>query len=205
MKKIIILAAIIMTFGGCSTHKKVLKTQSDLKVQNDSETKSNIQSETNLLKVGKSDLIESATVEEINIKQPHSIELTANFRIDSNATLRGDTALKLVDVADKNISVTIYQNGKNGQLTAQIKSKNSVKNVPFSEILIKKSSTNRVVKVDTSKSENIMVHEQTQTKDKSKIEVKETKVNKDIKTNNNFLIIGAIVLILIIAYFYGKY
>ncbi|MCX2474102.1 hypothetical protein OQZ33_07150 [Pedobacter sp. MC2016-05] len=204
MKKLIILAIIIMTFGGCSTQRKISKNESLVRVQNDDEINKAFELESTKSKVGKTDVIELSAVEEIKIKQPHQIELTANFRIDSAATLRGDTALKLVDISDKNVSVTIYQNGKNGQLTAQIRSKNSIENVPFSEISIKKSSTNKIVKVDTSKVENVKVKEQIQIKDKSKTEVNESSVQKDVKKANYLVLIGLGLLIVIVFWILNK-
>jgi hypothetical protein len=196
MKKYLLLVAIIfILFGGCSTHRKVLKSQSELKVENNIESNQEFASNTTAVKLGKTSINESARVEEISVKKPINIELTANFRIDSTATLRGDTALKLVDVSDRNVSVTIYQNGKNGQLTAKIKSKHSVEDVPFSEISIKKSITNKVTNIDTSKIDSSKVSAKVILKDKSKVVASAASVEKDAEKVNYLFLIGFLVLV----------
>ncbi|MFW0718726.1 hypothetical protein [Pedobacter sp. N23S346] len=204
MRNFIIIAIIFLLFGGCTTHKKLLKNQSELKIENHIESTNEIVEESKAVKLGKTNVVESSTVEEISIKKPVNIELTANFRIDSTATLRGDTALKLVDVSDKNVSVTIYQNGKNGQLTAKIKSKNSVEDVPFSEISIKKSTTNKAINIDTSKIDSSKVLVKATLKDKSKVKASKSKVEKDVQKANYLFMISFVVLVVCLLAFLFK-
>lgn len=195
MNKILLFAAIILTFGGCTTKKHLTKSQSELKVENNIEANQEFSSNTTAVKLGKTSINETATVEEISIKKPINIELTANFRIDSSATLRGDTALKLVDVSDKNVSVTIYQNGKNGQLTAKIKSKQGTEDVPFSEINIKKSTTNKVTNINTSKIDSSTIKSKASLIDKSKVSASESSVERDTQQVNYLYVNGFVVLV----------
>lgn len=90
--------------------------------------------------------------EEITVKSnPEPIELTATFRIDTVNSLKGDTALKLVDINDKSVSVSIYQNKRTNELTAKITSKGGSKDVPFSELKIKRNYSENSSKIDTTK------------------------------------------------------
>lgn len=197
MRNYLIITIIILLFGGCSTSRKISKSSTDVKIEKDLESYNELVVKTNEVKSGKSHVKESSIVEEISIKKVLPIELTANFKIDSNATLRGDTALKLVDVSDKNISVTIYQNGKNGQLTAKIKSKAGAVDLPFSEINIKKSSTTKESSIDTTKTLTKDSTASSSFKDKSKLEVKETVEEKEIDKLNNYGLLMVFVLIII--------
>lgn len=184
MKKYLIIATIILLFGGCTTHRKVLKTQSELKIENNIEASNEIVETKASIKVGKTSINESSTIEEVSIKKPVNIELTANFKIDSTAFLRGDTAMKLVDVTDKNVSITIYQNGKTKVLTAKIKTLAGVQDVPFSEINIKKSSTNKTTNIDTSKIDISKQISKSTIKDKSKITASKSSVYRETEKVN---------------------
>jgi len=90
--------------------------------------------------------------EDITVKStPEPIELTATFRLDTASSLKGDTAIKLVDINDKSVSVSIYQNKKTNELTAKITSKRGSKDVPFSELKIKRNYSENTSKIDTTK------------------------------------------------------
>ncbi|WP_316797334.1 hypothetical protein [Pedobacter agri] len=200
MKKYItIIATIILLFGGCTAHRKILKTQSNIKIQNDIESSKEIHEVKSSVELGKSLIKESSTSEEILIKKPVNIELTANFRIDSTAFLRGDTALKLVDISNRNVSITIYQNGKTKVLTAMIKTLQGVQDVPFTEINIKKSITSKSTSVDTSKKENIEVNEKSNLKDKSKISVSSSTLQSATHKVNH---LGIICLMFVIGWLF---
>lgn len=202
MRNYIIIAIIFILFGGCTTKRKVLKTQSELKIENNIESTNEVVESKSSINAGKTNVIESSTVEEISIKKPANIELTANFRIDSTAFLRGDTAMKLVDVKDKNVSVTIYQNGKTKVLTAKIKTLAGVQDVPFSEISIKKSKSTKSTEIDTSKIDNFNVQKKYTFSDKSKIIASASKVEKDTQTVNYLGLVGIIILIALGIYYF---
>ncbi|WP_316736296.1 hypothetical protein [Pedobacter aquatilis] len=205
MKNYLLIFMVFIFCGGCSTTRKINKSSSEVKIEKDIEAKQSLKVVDSSTKSGKSTIIESSTIEEISVKKTPAIELTANFKIDSNATLKGDTALKLIDVSDKNVSVTIYQNGKNGVLTAKIKSKSGVADVPFSEINIKKSSTSKITDIDTSKAEKHEVIVENSLIDKSKTSMKTSEVEKDIsKINYSFLIIFGLALAFILFFVWNK-
>jgi len=185
MKKLIYITTLFILFGGCKTNKSIIKSESTLNIEKNVESNQAFNTKITDVSLGKSSIIESSNVDEITIKKPiNNIELTANFKIDSTATLRGDTALKLVDVSDKNISVTIYQNGKNGQLTAKIKSKNGTEDVPFSEIKIRKATTTKTEEVDTTKNVTSEVSGSATVRDKSKVVHSDSKVEKEVSKVN---------------------
>ena len=196
MKKLIYITALFILFGACKTNKSIIKADTKLNIEKDIESNQTFANRIETVNSGKSSVTEASTVEEITLKKPAAlIELTANFKIDSAATLRGDTALKLVDVSDKNISVTIYQNGKSGQLTAKIKSKSGTEDVPFSEIKIRKATTSRKSDVDTSKTVKSEVTGSATLKDKSKVVQAESKVEKNTQKVNYLFLIGFVVLV----------
>lgn len=200
MKKIIIIITTFILFWGCSATRKISKSSKDVTIQNDIDSQSRVDVKTNVTNVGKSIVKESSTVEEINIRQAPSIELTANFRVDSTAFLRGDTALKLVDITNKNVSVTIYQNGKTKELTAKIRSNGNVQDVPFSEINIKKSTSTKEIKIDTSNTITKDSTAQLSVKDKSKLEASESIVTKEID-RMNYYVLPVIILVLVVLFF----
>lgn len=204
MRNFIIIAIIFVLFGGCTTHKKLLKSQSELKIENNIESTNEVVEETKAVNLGKTNVVESSTIEEISIKKPANIELTANFRIDSTAFLRGDTAMKLVDVKDKNVSITIYQNGKTKVLTAKIKTLSGVQDVPFSEISIKKSTSTKSTEIDTSKIDNSNVKKKSTFSDKSKITATVAKVERDSERVNYLFLIGFAVLVVCVLWWLSK-
>lgn len=202
MKKLMIIITTFILFCGCSTPRKLSKSISDVKITKDIDSQTKVEVNTNEIKSGKSTVKESSIVEEISIKQAPSIELTANFRVDSTAFLRGDTALKLVDITNKNVSVTIYQNGKTKELTAKIRSNGNVQDVPFSEINIKKSTSTKETKIDTSKTITKDSTAQVSVRDKSKLEASESSVNKEIDKVNYYWLFLAFASATIFIYFY---
>ena len=202
MKKLIIIITTFILFCGCSATRKISKSTSDVKVSKDIDSQSKVEVKSSLTNVGKTSTSESSTVEEINIKQAPSIELTANFRVDSTAFLRGDTALKLVDITNKNVSVTIYQNGKTKELTAKIRSNGNVQDVPFSEINIKKSTSTKESTIDTSKVITKDSIAQVSVKDKSKLEASESVVTKEIDRMNYYWLLLAFASAILFVYFY---
>ena len=202
MKKLIYITTLFILFGGCKTNKSIIKLESKLNIEKNVESNQAFNTKITDVSLGKSSIIESSNVEEITIKKPSTlIELTANFKIDSTATLRGDTALKLVDVSDKNISVTIYQNGKNGQLTAKIKSKTGTEDVPFSEIKIRKAETTRKVEVDTTKTLISEAAGSASLKDRSKIFKSESKFEKKVSKINYAGLVGVLVSACLLMWF----
>lgn len=88
--------------------------------------------------------------EEITVKtNPEPIELTATFRLNTDEALK-DT-IKLVDINDSRVSVAIYQNRLTNELTAKVTDKRGVKDIPFSELKIKRNYSEANHKTDTSK------------------------------------------------------
>ena len=202
MKKLIYITTLFILFGSCKTNKNIIKSDSKLNLEKNIEANQVSNSKVTNVSLGKSFNTESSTVEEVTIKKPSAlIELTANFKIDSSATLRGDTALKLVDVSDKNISVTIYQNGKNGQLTAKIKSKSGTEDVPFSEIKIRKATTSKTANVDTTKTIISEVSSSLNLKDKSKVVQAESKFEKKVSKINYAGLVGVLVSACLLMWF----
>ena len=101
----------------------------------------------------------------------------------------------MVNVSDKTVSMTIYQIDKNEQLTAKIKSKNSVEDVPFSEISIKKSTTNKGSHIDTSKIDSSKGSAKATLKNKSKVVASTSNVERDTEKVNYLFVICFVVLV----------
>ena len=157
MKKSVFILGALMTFiiyGSCNLIKikpNLNKVERQV-IKKDVEVKKEVlQYNTNINK----GIIENSNknyIEEITVKAtPEPIELTATFRIDTANSLKGDTALKLVDINDKSVSVSIYQNKRTNELTAKITSKYGSKDVPFSELKIKRNYSENSSKIDTTK------------------------------------------------------
>ena len=157
MKKSVFIIGALMTFivyGSCNliSIKPNLEKVERQVVKKDVEVKKEVlQYNTNINK----GIIENSNknyIEEITVKAtPEPIELTANFRIDTTSSLKGDTALKLIDINDKSVSVSIYQNKRTNELTAKVTSKYGSKDVPFSELKIKRNYSENSSKIDTTK------------------------------------------------------
>ncbi|QIL41035.1 hypothetical protein G7074_18245 [Pedobacter sp. HDW13] len=128
--------------------------------------------------------------EEINYKFPNTdkkdLEITANFRVDPVIDLKGDTAFKLVDVKNDNVSVTVYQNKRTNELMAKVKTENGIKELKASEIQIKRTTTTNSDVVDTSKKDIDVKRSTIDSVDKSKSSTykKEVdlQVNKEVKS-----------------------
>ncbi len=210
MKRYVILI-ILISFAGCTTSRKISRSSNEVKLQNDIKSNEVNSSITNSINTAKALASETKTDEVITIKQPvqsENIELTANFVIDTSASMQGDTALKLVDVTDKNISITVYQNRKTNVLTAKIKTNKATRDVPFSEITISKSTVNKTSEIDTSKTNTIESNYSKSLVDKSKIEIKNKEENIQSESNgielNYYGIGGVLILVLIILILYSR-
>lgn len=140
-------------------------------------------------------------LEDISIKKPSTlqpIELTATFRIDTTAYLHQDTLLKLVDINDAKVSVTIYQNKKTNELTAKVTTKRTVRDVAFDELQIKRSLnkvndvTDSVGKKESNfQDKSILEHNKEEIKTASKIIEKDTLQGIFI----GILLVGAVIWI----------
>lgn len=110
---------------------------------------------------------------------PEPIELIANFSLDTSATLKKDTLIRLVDISDSNNSVTIYQNKKTNELTAKIRSKQPTRDIPFSELQIKRTYNEQSNKVDTTSKATHVIKAKVDSIDKTAV------ITKDIKTEKS--------------------
>lgn len=209
-KSFVILGLIVMLYSSCSLFKERTKnveidkteTKIDLEVKKEelnvklSETK------------GISEKENSVSSEEIVYKKsnPEPIELTATFRIDTSSTFKGDTALKLVDINNSNISVAIYQNKKTNEIMAKVKTGGKVQNVPFEELRINKTYTVNKEKIDTSKKDSSVVSLSLDSVNKGKVvEVKKTK-DTETKLSSNSVwamigVVGVICIVLLIGWY----
>jgi len=158
MKKIVALSLLLafMATNGCSLFKnrKVEKTLEEVTTQSKTDV-TKISIDTSLeeqkgISVGKT----KNYTEEITYKNNvdmSAIALTANFKLDTSSSMRGDTVVKLVDIDDSRVSVAIFQNKKTNELMAKITSAKRTTQVPFSEITIKRNYAETSDSTDTSK------------------------------------------------------
>ncbi|RZK76377.1 MAG: hypothetical protein EOO92_14680 [Pedobacter sp.] len=114
MKRLVsvaLLVGLLITTNGCGIlkNKRIENASSTEQIHNDiSTSKVSIDS-------SKSDVAVARTIksvsyaEDITIKRPivEDIEISANFRMDTSTTLKGDT-LKLVDIKNNNISLAYF-------------------------------------------------------------------------------------------------
>ncbi|WP_316851150.1 hypothetical protein [Pedobacter agri] len=155
MKRLVsvgLLVGLLITTNGCGIHKnkRIEKAGSTERIKNDvSTSKVSIDSTKSNVAVARNVKAVSYT-EDISVKRPvvEDIEISANFRMDTSTTLKGDT-LKLVDIRNNNISLSIYQNGKTKELMAKVTTNAGSKITPFSEINIKRQYTTKEDKVDS--------------------------------------------------------
>jgi len=161
MKKFAVVFGLILMCATLHNSCSVFKVKGgELKKVERQETKIDVAVNKNILdykkivEAGKSENTSKSYTEEITVKTPtvdQPIELTATFRIDTSSTLKADTALKLIDVNNKDVSVAIYQNRKTNELTAKITSKKGSRDIPFSELKIKRNYSESSSTIDTSK------------------------------------------------------
>lgn len=155
MKKSIFILGALMTFiiyGSCSLIKvkpnleeiQRQKSKKEVEVKKD-ELHYNTKIDKGVTENTSKDYTEDVTIK-IN---PEPIQLTATFRLDTDKTLK-DT-IKLVDINDSRVSVAIYQNKKTNELTAKITDKRGSKDIPFTELKIKRNYSEKTSKVDTTK------------------------------------------------------
>jgi len=185
MKKlisVITLVGLLITTNGCGIlkTKHIEKSSSIEKVNNDIATsKLTIDDTKNDVVTSKST---SSTIqsEEITVKrpEPNDIEIIANFRMDTSATLKGDT-LKLVDVKNNNISLSVYQNGKTKELMAKVTTSAGSRVTPFSEISIKRQYTNTESKTDSVASFENHSELKADSIDKTETVIENKNLNKD--------------------------
>ena len=201
MKKSVFILGALMTFiiyGSCNLIKikpNLNKVERQV-VKKDVEVKKEVlQYNTNINK-GITENSNKNYSEEITVKAtPEPIELTANFRIDTTSSLKGDTALKLVDINDKSVSVSIYQNKRTNELTAKITSKGGSKDVPFSELKIKRNYSENSSKIDTTK---ISVDSNRTTLDSSQISKEVSYPTEDKQSWHSYIL--PILLAVLLAY-----
>jgi hypothetical protein len=159
---LIILAsiAVIFIYGSCGLFKATSKNKlSDYtKTESNTDVKKTVDDVKVTEAKGVSENTSTVTSEDITYRKgnpnPTPIELTATFRLDTASTLKGDTALKLVDINNNGVSVVIYQDKKRNELTAKITSNGKSQNIPFEELRIKKNYSNTSSKIDTSKKDS---------------------------------------------------
>lgn len=205
MKKLILFAlALVLIFpnNGCRIlkHKKLEKRSEEVKIQNDVSVKqSSIDS---LVSVSNGTWNKSNSVikETISYKAPLSdaVELTAKFKVDTSKSLKGDTALTLVDVNNKDVSITIVHNKKTNELTAKVKTGGRTKDIPFNEMLINRTITNGVDSGDTTKTLTSVNKKQLDSVDRSKTQVqnKESHLEKEKDNKPDFWVwIGVVAVI----------
>ncbi|MBO9674402.1 MAG: hypothetical protein J7577_13220 [Sphingobacteriaceae bacterium] len=189
MKKLLLiaLALVLISSNGCRIlkHKKLDKKTEDIRLETESKIGSvKVDSVASFAK-GTYSNGKTTVQETISYKSPQNdnIELTANFKVDGPVDLRGDTAFKLVDVKNKNVSVTVFQNKKTNELTARIKTDGKTKDVPFNEMLINRTITHEQSAGDTTKTINSLNKLSKDSTSKVKSETKVDSTNLD-KTKN---------------------
>lgn len=158
MKKLLLiaLALVLISSNGCKIlkHKKLDKKFEEVKLETDSKVSSlKVDSITTIAK-GNYSNGKTTIKESISYKAPQedNFELTANFKVDGPVDLKGDTAFKLVDVKNKDVSVTVYHNKKTNELTAKIRKDGKTKDIPFNEMLINRTITHDQNSGDTTRS-----------------------------------------------------
>lgn len=209
-KSIVILVLLGMITNGCGVFKesKVDRSISEETVKNDTkvvkeEEKSSVKEQLN-----KSESSTKVLTEEIVYKKPiidtRPIELTATFKIDSSALLKGDTVLKLLDINNDDVSVTIIQNKLTNELTAKVKTPRSTRTVPFEELTIKKNYTESDLKTDSTITETLVTSVKLDSVNKNKTERYNKEVKKESKPSfwgSLYFWIGVGVLIVIVYLF----
>ncbi|WP_131535447.1 hypothetical protein [Pedobacter nototheniae] len=206
MKKVFIVLAIIVLIApsnGCrilkhKTKESKLETTS---FKNDIKVSSLKVDSSSVLNSFKYDRSNAFSTEEINIKQ-HALssiplELTAKFRLDENSS-KGDTAFKLVDISNKQVSITVFKNDKTGEATIRVSGTKGSSDMPFTEMQIKRTNSNQLEKVDTTKHKVNLKNEIKDSVEASLKEVKiqESKFEKFKETRPDFFIwigIGAVI------------
>jgi hypothetical protein len=159
MKKLLLiaLALVLTTSNGCRIlkNKKLDKHSGEVNIKNDFAVSTAKFDSLALVSKGVYDKGKTTTKETISYKKPvadDDIELTANFKVEGPVDLKGDTAFKLVDVKNNEVSVTVYHNKQTNELTAKIKKKGKKdKDIPFSEMLINRETVNDFSSGDTTK------------------------------------------------------
>lgn len=176
---IILLAICMLPSCGTSkpkaTHIKEIKSDIAYK-------RENIDS----LSVIRSGLSENSSknyTEEINYRTnanltPPPIELTATFKVDTLRSFVKDTVIRLVDVNNSDVSISIYQNKKTNELTAKVTSHKGSLNVPFSELQIKRTYNEQSNKTDTTSRATHLVKAKVDSVDKTAVVTKDIKIEK---------------------------
>lgn len=193
MKKLLLiaLALVLTTSNGCRIlkHKKLDKHSEEVNIKNDVKVSSIASDSLASVVKGVYDKGKVTTKETISFKKPvpdDDIELTANFKVEGPVDLKGDTAFKLVDVKNKDVSVTVYHNKQTNELTAKIKKKGKKdKDIPFSEMQINRETIQDFSSGDTTKTDIQVTKSKKDSVDKSQKEtsVKSSKLDKS-KDNN---------------------
>jgi hypothetical protein len=192
MKKLLLiaLALVLTTSNGCRIlkHKKLDNHSEEVNIKSDVKV-SSIESDS-LASVAKGvyDKGKVTTKETISFKRPvpdDDIELTANFKVEGPVDLKGDTAFKLVDVKNKDVSVTVYHNKQTNELTAKIKKKGKKdKDIPFSEMQINRETIQDFSSGDTTKTNTRVSRAKKDSVDKSKKETSVKSSNLDKNKDN---------------------
>jgi hypothetical protein len=159
MKKLllIVMALVLTTSNGCRIlkNKKLDKHSGKVNIKNDVVVSTAKFDSLASVSKGVYDKGKTTIKETISYKKPvpdDDIELTANFKVEGPVDLKGDTAFKLVDVKNNDVSVTVYHNKQTNELTAKIKKKGKKdKDIPFSEMLINRETVNDFSTGDTTK------------------------------------------------------
>ncbi|RNL50758.1 hypothetical protein [Pedobacter jejuensis] len=197
MKKLIFIAlAFVLIFpnNGCRIlkNKKLDKKTEDIRLQNDVQVSSLAVDSLASLSKGIYNKSNTTIKETISYKSApeEPVELTAKFRIDTANSLKGDTALTLIDVNNNGTTLTIIRNPKTNELTAKVKTKGRTKSIPFNEMLINRTITNGQQSGDTSKSITSTSKKQKDSigKFKSFVKKSESNLNKSKDTKPSWVI-----------------
>jgi len=159
MKRSIITALLVFTLvflHSCSLFKTrtVNKKLDQVEYNSNTAVKKEFKDSALLEKSGLSETTSKVLSEEITYRKGSNelapIELSATFRLDTSSSLKGDTAIKLVDVNNNGVSVSIFQNKKTNELMAKVSTGRGVsRTVPFEELQIKRNYQENTSKVDT--------------------------------------------------------
>lgn len=212
MKRFIILAllfALMLPVNSCS----IFKNRSVQKASEKTSVKENVtvskETKDSVATLDKGITEERSKVlsEEITIKKGSPIkpiELTATFRVDTAASMTGDTALKLVDIHNEDISVAIYQNKRTNEMMAKVSTGKGSQSIPFSELQIKRNYSETSKAVDTSKSK-VATAEKKVDSTANKADVREAVTknsNSGVSTKGVLGIVGIVAIIGVIVAIY---
>lgn len=210
----VLLVLTLVLFHSCSIFKtrtvnrKLDETEVKTITSVKKEFKDSVTSEKKGISTNTSKVLSEEIIYRKGSPDVSNIELSATFRLDTSSSMRGDTALKLVDVNNNGISVAIYQNKKTNELMAKVSTNKGSKTVPFEELQIKRNYQENTSDVDTTSKNTQVKYSKLDSTNKTDVynkkESKETSSQVQTLTII-FLAIGGVVFIIGLVWGYKKF